>query len=198
MRDMPDSTLKCTESILLRAPRLSDAESLARNANDRNVWINLRDRMPYPYRLEDALSWIERTIQQEPRTNFIIDVNGKTVGGIGLVLGSDIERCSAEVGYWLGAEYRNQGIATAALSRICQYAFEELRLLRIFATPITWNPSSFRVLEKVGFVREGLMRNASSKTAKLWTWRCTQKYTAFPSPTIDMLPGLKAGDSRRD
>lgn len=95
--------------------------------------------------------------------NFIIEVDGEAAGGVGLTLGDDIERCSAEVGYWLGSEYWGRGIATAALSRICRYAFDELGLLRVFATPIVWNPASFRVLEKAGFYREGIMRNACIK-----------------------------------
>jgi RimJ/RimL family protein N-acetyltransferase len=78
-------------------------------------------------------------------------------------LDKDIERCSAEAGYWLGSQYWRRGIATAALERICQYAFEQLGLLRVYATPLVWNAASFRVLEKAGFNREGIMRNASIK-----------------------------------
>lgn len=123
--------------------------------------------MPHPYSLEDAYTWIGLVEDQKPRTTFIIDLRGEAIGGIGLELGSDIERCSAEVGYWLGADYWGGGIATRALNRICQYAFDELGLLRVFATPIVWNPASFRVLEKAGFEREGVMRNACIKDGRV-------------------------------
>jgi RimJ/RimL family protein N-acetyltransferase len=106
-------------------------------------------------------------VRQEPRTTFIIDLDGEAIGGIGLVLGTDIERCSAEVGYWLGAKHWGRGIATMALVRICRYAFENLGLLRVFAVPIVWNPASFRVLDKAGFEREGLMRKACIKDGKV-------------------------------
>jgi [ribosomal protein S5]-alanine N-acetyltransferase len=155
--------LKCGDSLSLRAPRLSDAESLAKHANDRDVWINLRDRMPHPYSAKDALQWLRTVERQDPRTTFIIDRNGEAVGGIGLALGTDIERCSAEVGYWLGKEFWGRGIVTMALRRICEYAFDELGLTRVFATPLAWNPASFRVLEKTGFQREGIMRSACIK-----------------------------------
>ena len=89
----------------LRAPGLSDEESLAKYANDRNVWINLRDHMPHPYAVADATQWLERVVHQDPRTSFIIDLDGEAIGGIGLVLGTDIERCSAEVGYWLAEQH---------------------------------------------------------------------------------------------
>lgn len=151
----------------MRAPRLNDAASLAKHANSRDVWINLRDGLPHPYSLNDAVTWIGSIKDQQPRVSFIIDVDGEAIGGIGFVLGSDIERRSAEVGYWLGVSHWGRGIATAALERICQYGFEELGLLRIFATPIVWNPASFRVLEKAGFEREGIMRSACVKDGKV-------------------------------
>jgi RimJ/RimL family protein N-acetyltransferase len=123
--------------------------------------------MPHPYSLADANEWLRSVQHQNPRVNFTIDVGGEAVGGIGLVPGSDIERCTAEVGYWVGAEYWGRGIATAAVSRICRYAFEDLGLLRVFATPIAWNPASSRVLEKAGFQLEGRMRAACIKDGKL-------------------------------
>jgi [ribosomal protein S5]-alanine N-acetyltransferase len=163
----PDSVMKCSDLVSLRAPRPSDAESLAKHANDRNVWINLRDRMPHPYTLADATAWLERIRHEEPRTNFIIDFDGEAIGCIGFVLGTDIERCSAEVGYWIGAEHWGRGVATLALARICPYAFDNFGLLRVFATPKARNLASCRVLEKAGFEREGLMRNACIKDGKV-------------------------------
>jgi [ribosomal protein S5]-alanine N-acetyltransferase len=159
--------LDCGNGVALRAPVSADAPSLARHADDRNVWINLRDAMPHPYCEDDARAWIAIVASQFPRTSFIIDVAGEAAGGIGLVLGTDIERCSAEVGYWLGAAHWGRGIATAALKRVCAYAFEDLELLRVFATPMVWNPASCRVLEKSGFAREGVMANACIKDGKV-------------------------------
>lgn len=155
--------LECGDAIRLRPPRVADAAPIAQHADNRKIWINLRDGLPHPYSIDDAKAWIEKTMHQAPRVSFVIDRFGEAVGGIGLVLGSDIERCSAEVGYWLGEDFWGRGIATAALVRITRYAFDELGLLRVFATPIVWNPASCRVLEKAGFEREGIMRNACIK-----------------------------------
>lgn len=159
--------LECANGLRLRAPSRGDAEALAKHANNREVWLNLRDRMPHPYAVADAQAFIDVVSDQSPRLQFSIDVDGEVVGGIGLVPGEDIERRTAEVGYWLGPEYWGRGIATAALERVCRYGFEELGLLRIFATPIAWNPASLRVLEKAGFQREGIMRNACVKDGKV-------------------------------
>jgi len=135
--------------------------------NNREIWINLRDRLPHPYSLRDAHAWLQSVEREDPRVSFVIDLGGEVIGGIGLVLGSDIERCSAEVGYWIAAEHWGRGIATAAIRRICRYAFEDLSLLRVFATPIAWNAASSRVLEKAGFQREGTMRSACIKDGKV-------------------------------
>jgi ribosomal-protein-alanine N-acetyltransferase len=163
---MAEVVLKAT-GCLLRAPVLADCRSLARHGNDRDVWRNLRDVFPYPYAADDARAWTTRVAEQDPRTSFVIDVDGEACGSIGLRLGTDIERVSAEIGYWLGRGYWGRGIATSAVFAVCSYAFDDLGLRRVFATPITWNPASFRVLEKAGFEREGTMRNASFKDGLL-------------------------------
>lgn len=156
-----------SDRCLLRSPALGDAESIARHVGNRAVSINLRDRVPHPYALEDAVRWIDSSQGQNPVTSFIIDIDGAAVGGIGFTLGTDIERISAELGYWLGEDYWGRGIATAAVRRICEYGFGALDLVRIFALPMAHNASSQRVLEKAGFVREGVLRNACIKDGKI-------------------------------
>jgi len=79
------------------------------------------------------------------------------------VRGSDVERYSAEVGYWLGEEFWGRGIATEALQLLTQYLFAEEQLLRLFALPLADNAGSIRVLEKAGYEREGLLRASCVK-----------------------------------
>ncbi len=82
------------------------------------MWINLRDRVPHPYALEDAERFLAMACAAVPRTAFAIDVDGVAVGCIGLELHGDIERVSAEIGYWLGVAYWGRGIATAAVRAV--------------------------------------------------------------------------------
>jgi hypothetical protein len=72
--------------------------------------------VPSPRRssAEDARWYVEHIEDQQPRLNFVIDIRGEACGMIGLVPGEDIQRCSAEVGYWIGKHYWNRGIATRA------------------------------------------------------------------------------------
>lgn len=147
----------------IRNYRAGDEEALARNADNRNVSRNMRDAFPYPYRLSDAREWIEFATTQSPQTNFAIAADGEVIGGIGLVLQSDVNRRSAEIGYWLGEPHWGQGIATAALRAMTDWAFAEFDLVRIYAEVFEWNPASGRVLEKAGYQLEGRLRRSIVK-----------------------------------
>jgi ribosomal-protein-alanine N-acetyltransferase len=142
---------------------MSDADALVRHANDAEVARHLRDRFPHPYRLEDARAFLRMTAAADPSTNFAIVVDGEACGGLGFVRGTDVERFSAEVGYWLGQAWWGRGITTEALRLFTDYAFDSLGLLRLFALPFADNAASIRVLEKAGFQREGTLRASAVK-----------------------------------
>src|SRR5207245_1449014 len=106
------------------------------------------------YTRADGEAWLALAAQSQPETNFAIEYDGEAVGGIGLRLGQDIERVTAEIGYWLGESVWGRGIATAALVGLTQYAFPTFNLTRVFALPFADNLASRRVLEKAGFALE--------------------------------------------
>ena len=151
----------------IREWRQDDVESLVENANDKAVWLQLRDIFPHPYATADAVNWIGIANSTDPITNFAIVVDGKAVGGIGLTIQSDIQRKSAEIGYWLGRNYWGKGIATEAVTALTQYGFQHLDLCRIFAVSFAENDASTKVLEKAGYQREGLLRKAAIKEGRI-------------------------------
>jgi RimJ/RimL family protein N-acetyltransferase len=97
-----------------------------------------------------------------PRSQAIV-VDGRAVGGVGLELMTDVNRRSAEIGYWLGVDYWGRGIATEAVTLVTTWAFGAHGLLRIFAQPFAENRGSRRVLEKAGYALEGTMRRSAVK-----------------------------------
>jgi len=101
-----------------------------------------------------------------PVTTFAIDVGGEAAGGIGFSPGTDVERFSAEIGYWLGEAYWGRGITAEALRLVSEYAFHECGLLRLYALPFADNHQSMRVLEKAGYEREAILRASSVKFGK--------------------------------
>jgi [ribosomal protein S5]-alanine N-acetyltransferase len=146
----------------VRPWRLTDTSSLVTHANDLDVARQLRDRFPHPYTARDAQSFLRHAID-ESSGNFAIEVEGEAAGAIGYVPGTDIERFSAEIGYWLGRRFWGRGIVTDALIAVTDHVFEAHHILRLFALPFADNAGSIRVLEKAGYQREGLLRSSSVK-----------------------------------
>lgn len=152
---------------VVRTYRLDDAASLATHGNNRRIWENLRDRFPHPFTEANGVAYITHVLENPETPSFAIDVDGQAVGGISLHLGTDIERIGAEIGYWLGEEFWGRGIMTSAIRLVTDYAFQERKLIRVFAIPFTTNVASCRALEKVGYQREGVMRRSALKDGKV-------------------------------
>lgn len=177
--------IKCDKCIL-RKWKYFDLRNLIKNANNHKIAINMRDGFPYPYTVDAGKQWIEFAGNND--SIFAIAINNEVVGSIGLNIGEDIERLSAEVGYWLGEDYWGKGIVSSALKGIVEYGFNDLELSksskienlyaskisdfrsleRIFAVPLEHNIASRRVLEKNGFVLEGILRNSVIKSGKIY------------------------------
>lgn len=147
----------------VRSWRWKDRDAIVRHANDRSVWINLRDRFPHPYTVADAQHWLELVVDRQPETNFAIAVDNEAAGGIGFTLQDDVGFRSAEIGYWLGRTYWGRGIATEALIAVTEHAFANYDICRLFAHVFEWNPKSMRVLEKAGYRCEGRLRKSVTK-----------------------------------
>jgi RimJ/RimL family protein N-acetyltransferase len=140
-----------------------DQARLIALADDYDVWVNLADQFPHPYTRADAEAWVALQADQDPVVRFAVcDAKGP-IGGIGLITREGDLRHSAELGYWLGKPFWGQGIMTAAVRVLIAYAFETLGLLRIDARVRTSNIASVRVLEKLGYQREGLLRRDALK-----------------------------------
>ena len=152
---MPLVLERCT----IRNWRLDDAISLAKHANNRKIWLGLRDRFPHPYTADDAHEFLDRAQAMQLEKSFCIDISGSAVGGIGIRIGEDVHRHTAELGYGLSQEFWGHGIASEAVPAFSNYCFENFPLHRVYAEPYANNPASARVLEKAGFVLEGRLKN---------------------------------------
>jgi RimJ/RimL family protein N-acetyltransferase len=148
-----------TRSLTLRPWALTDVDALLAHANDKRIWMNLRDRFPHPYTRADAESWLGfATTQPEPHHYLAITLGDEAIGAIGLDAHPDVNRFTAEIGYWLGVAHWGRGYATDAVRAATTYGFEQLGLERICANVFEWNPASERILVKAGFRMEGRLR----------------------------------------
>ncbi|GAB2945738.1 GNAT family N-acetyltransferase [Hymenobacter coalescens] len=152
------------EAARLRPFAPADAPALARHANDRGIWRNLRDRFPHPYALADA-EWYVRFVHAEggQDLHLCLEVDGEAAGSISVLFQHDINRREAEIGYWLGRAYWGRGLATAAVQALAAHTFAHFDVCRLYATIFEYNTASARVLEKAGFACEGRLRRSITK-----------------------------------
>lgn len=156
---MPDTTLETTR-LILRSYQQRDIPALVRLAGAREVAATTL-RIPHPYTEENAREYLELCRAESeagPVTRFAITLRdtGEFVGGIGFRLELDHQR--GELGYWIGVPYWGHGYATEAGRVMLDYGFDVLGLYRIYASHVTGNDASGRVLLKIGMQYEGRMR----------------------------------------
>lgn len=155
--------LLTTDEFRLRSWQSGDEASLVTQANNFNIWLNLRDIFPHPYTLEDAQAWVQFAPSFPNSLNLAIEIDGVACGGIGLRFQTDVHRRSAEIGYWLGEAYWNRGIVTEAVKLLSAYAFRHYDICRLFAGIFPYNRASMRVMEKAGYHLEAVHRQAITK-----------------------------------
>ena len=162
MREQPTVT---TDRLVLRPFQPDDAEPLEHLGNDPEVISRTgRSEVPVPgtglFWMENRLAWYEKG----EAVDFAITLaeTGEFVGIIGLGMeypGDD----AMQLGFWVGKEYWNRGYATEDALAVLPLGFSSLNLHRIFARHFISNPASGRVLEKIGMLYEGTLRESTKK-----------------------------------
>jgi len=150
-------------NIQLRPIIAQDKQVIANLANNKKIWDNLRDIIPFPYTETDATNFIAFAKTKNPLEIFGISVNENLCGIIEIGTQNDVYQKTGEIGYWIGESYWGKGIATEAIRLMSAYGFEVLGLERIQAGVFAFNTISMHVLEKNGYVKEGIFRNAIMK-----------------------------------
>jgi RimJ/RimL family protein N-acetyltransferase len=158
---MTQPTTLETENLILRPLALSDAPEVQRLAGDAAI-ASTTLNVPHPYEDGMAEAWItssQQKIADGTLVNFAIarKTDSRLVGCISLI-DIDPSHCHAELGYWVGKPYWNNGYCTEAVRAMIRYGFEDLRLNRICAWHFTRNPASGRVMQKAGMLYEGRQR----------------------------------------
>lgn len=159
---VPGQPVLKTGRLLLRPLEPGDAAEVQRLAGHAAVASTTRSiPHPYPDGAAEAFIALTRANAQQGLgyTYAVVDrASGQLTGCVGLRLDPPDRR--AELGYWIGVPYWGRGVATEAATAILRFAFapEHLDLNRVFATALTRNPASSRVMEKIGLLREGTLR----------------------------------------
>ncbi len=160
--------IKKENIVILRKLTFSDKVILAELLNNKKIWDNLRNRIPYPYQEKDAENFINLINNDNLQHVFAIEYDENFCGVIGLEVQKDVYEKSAELGYWIGEPFWGKGIATESVKLITEIGFNTLNLLRIYAGVFEFNIASMKVLEKNVFLKEGVFRKAIFKNGKIF------------------------------
>ena len=149
-----------TARLCLRQFQREDASEVQRLADDPDVAEGTL--LPHPYHPGIAEAWITRqaaAFAAGREVNFAIerDADGALLGAAGLEV--DAPNARAKLGFWIGRGHWGNGYCTEAAGAIVAYGFQWLGLQRICTPRFRWNAASARVLEKLGFWREGCRRD---------------------------------------
>lgn len=154
-----------SKRLVLRPFTIDDAAAVQELAGDYEV-ADTTLRIPHPYEDGMAEQWISQHRDSfREGTNLVLAVElaepRLLIGAIELTIDGGIKK--AELGYWIGRPYWNNGYATEAGRRIVEYGFKELGLNRIAARHMVRNPASGRVMRKIGMSHEGMLRQDTIK-----------------------------------
>lgn len=154
----------------LRKWKESDAENFFKYSSNEKITENMR--ASFPATIEDCRKTVKRfscndEMQQCCRA---IVVNGEVTGSIALFIKNDVYCKSAEIAYWLGEPFWGKGIMSKAIKQLCQIAFEQYDIVRIFAEPYAHNIGSRKALENAGFALEGIMQKGVYKNGKYFDY----------------------------
>ena len=158
-----------TQRLILRAPMLSDAQDVVKILNDFDVVKNLA-LVPFPFTEEHfraALAETERKRRSGDSRMFAVT---RAMDGafMGMCAADRIADDVWEFGYWYGRAYWRQGYATEAAGVVLRHTFEDMGAQALTAGWFVDNPSSGRVLQKLGFIPTGtLQRDCVSRGTKL-------------------------------
>ncbi|HRF83311.1 MAG: GNAT family N-acetyltransferase [Xanthomonadales bacterium] len=148
---------------ILRPWRTDDLDALLKHANDPWVPRGLSDRFPHPYTRADGQAFLAGHVVDFSDPVLAIEIAGEACGGIALRRGSGERAHGGELGYWLGRAHWGHGWMTRVVAAYLDRVVPGSGLLRVEANVLDTNPASARVLEKNGFVEEGLRRGAVCK-----------------------------------
>lgn len=154
---MPGPVFLDGDSIELRTIEEEDLDFLQAGVNDPSVWRAIGS--PTPVNASQEADFFETVVCDDDQVNLLVSVDGDAAGTVGLGP-KQAETHSAELGYWMHAEYREQGYGSEAVELLTDYGFSQQGYHRLCARVFAFNDASQALLESLGFEREGTNREA--------------------------------------
>ena len=139
-----------------------DIQQLVRHLNVKEIY-ECTLSLPHPYTEYNAGQFIKSVDEEENKSGRLMqwslrNKSGEMIGSVGLQGFYGKESHKDKIGYWLAKSYWNKGIMSKALKTFCTYCLDENKLVRIEADIYDFNKASVKVVERCGFIYEGLQR----------------------------------------
>ena len=163
--------------VTLRPIEYKDMDMLRDMINDPDISSSVVG-FGFPVSAAQQKSWFENIYPHENVERFMIEAEGIAVGSL-VVDNIDPENRTCELGYKIASLYQGRHYASCAVRAIMQYQFDEKEMACISADHLDTNNPSKRVLEKAGFIFEGVQRQAvyhNGIRMGLWYWSCTRDH----------------------
>jgi len=152
-----------TKRLILRKPKLSDWKDIVEGVGDLEVSRTMGS-ISYPYTKKDAEGWIKYTSKkwskkEKDDCTFAIELKSekKLIGGIGLHK-IDLFGGTAETGSWIARKYWKKGYITEAKIALNEFAFNKLKLRKLWSPVIISNLASNVTQKKMGYKLEGILK----------------------------------------
>ncbi len=157
-----------TARLEMRSPQLADAAHIVVLAN--NEYIATAADLPYPYLHQDAVKWIAAKSRRKSGEQYlhyvIILADTKLIiGTVTVVLQCKLKQ--AELGYWIGEPYWNNGYATEAVTAVVTHLLKDPGILRVYCRVALHNEASIKVLSKVGFHCDTVLLSECDRQGRL-------------------------------
>jgi len=157
-----------TERLILRLPQMSEAATIQALAGHPDIAATTLT-MPHPYPDGAAEAFIQSLIENVSADSTLALIRKTDQQLMGMIsLRPDQRFSRAEIGYWIGKPYWNQGYTSEAARRLVDYCFAELGLHRVYASYLSHNIASRRVMEKAGMTYEGTLREHVQRFGKFY------------------------------
>lgn len=162
-----EEIIRINDRITLKPNCPEDKENMVRYLNDPVLYRNTAS-IPSPYTEKDADEFMAKYLKRQEELGMAFNWGIRhreagLIGGIGAFVKTGVDGHKDEIGYWLAAPFRGQGIMSEIVQKFCDWLFEHRPLARIEAWVFSHNPASAKVLENAGFQREGLARKFHKK-----------------------------------
>ena len=170
---MPAPTEIKTECLLLRPFRLTDADDVYAYAKDPE-WSRFLP-LPSPYEYRHAEIHVAQSFLNswDTQPTFAISLDNTVIGGINVRI--DADKVTADLGYSISREHWGKGLMVEAVTAVIDWVFDEFHLVKVGARADIQNRQSWRVMEKLGMKREGILRSQEPPS------------TANPGKRVDMV-----------